>query len=112
MKIYVAGPMRGYPKYNFPAFKRVAEELIGRGWDVTNPAEIENDLGWDEDTPESEITRHHLVDVMLRGIKVLSGMDAICMLLGYEESSGAMVELSMAEYIGIPVYFEGSDYET
>lgn len=109
LKIYVAGPMRGYPEYNFPAFYRVSKKLRGTGWEVTNPAEIANEIGWDESTPERDLTRQHLTDFILRDVKLVSEMDAICMLLGYQGSKGAMVELSMARYVGIDVYYEVQD---
>ena len=39
MNIYVAGPMRGYPEFNFPSFHAAAAQLRAAGHTVFNPAE-------------------------------------------------------------------------
>ena len=41
--IYVAGPMRGFENYNYPAFDRCARVLRDQGCDVINPAELDRD---------------------------------------------------------------------
>ena len=39
MRIYLAGPMRNYPRNNFPAFDAAAAKLRADGHEVFNPAE-------------------------------------------------------------------------
>ena len=39
--IYVAGPMRGYENYNYPAFDRCSRVLREQGWNAINPAELD-----------------------------------------------------------------------
>ena len=38
MKVYIAGPMSGYPDMNGPAFDKKADELRAQGYEVVNPA--------------------------------------------------------------------------
>ena len=51
VRVYLSGPMKGYPDSNFPAFHATAAALRARGLEVVNPAEIgvstaENDPGF------------------------------------------------------------------
>ena len=41
MRIYIAGPMRGYTLDNFPAFDEAAEYLKRCDWEVISPAELD-----------------------------------------------------------------------
>ena len=47
-RIYLSGPMSGWPDLNFPAFHAAAALLRGQGFEVVNPAEINPDatLDW------------------------------------------------------------------
>ena len=40
-KVYIAGPMSGLPELNHPAFFEVAEAFEEGGWEVFNPAELD-----------------------------------------------------------------------
>jgi hypothetical protein len=37
--VYISGPMRGYPNFNFDAFHEAAARWRAAGWEVISPAE-------------------------------------------------------------------------
>ncbi len=111
--IYIAGPMRGYPEFNFPAF--FDAELIAEaaGYDsVFNPARRDTDAGFDptglEGTME-ELAEH---DFSLRDALgadtawICSTATAIYMLEGWENSSGARAERALALALGHEVIYQ------
>lgn len=90
-RVYIAGPMTGYPDLNFPAFHREAARLRSEGLEAINPAEINADptAGW--------------VDCMRADIRELVTCDAILMLPGWEKSRGATLEHHIAAALGMQV---------
>jgi hypothetical protein len=89
--IYISGPMTGLPALNFPAFNAAAEQLRSMGFDVVNPAEI---------NPDSTMTWQAC---MRTDIKALCDCDTLAMLPGWENSSGAHLEVHVAHRLGIMV---------
>jgi len=88
-RIYLAGPMSGYPDCNFQAFHVAAERLAAAGWAVFNPAE---NFGGRKDLPRAEYLRLDLA--------MLTQCDAIALLPGWEESRGAKLEYLVACELG------------
>jgi hypothetical protein len=116
-KIYIAGPMRGIPQYNFPKFDEAAEKLFSEGWNPVNPAELDRELGYHpEEMPEdfdwnTIPTGFPLKAIIAKDIDALTECDAIYVLSGWENSKGAKAELAVAIWLGIEVLFEGCDTE-
>lgn len=92
-RVYVAGPMTGYPEMNFPAFHDAAARLRALGLEVFNPAEL--NLG---DDPAWE-------DCMRADLRQMMHCNAICMLPGWEASRGATLEHHIATTLGFHVMF-------
>jgi nucleoside 2-deoxyribosyltransferase len=92
-RIYVAGPMTGYPDLNFPLFHSVAAELRSRGLDVVNPAELNSD-------PSKSWHACMRVD-----IRELVTCDIIVMLPGWEQSKGATLERHIAKALELQVEY-------
>lgn len=105
MHIYLAGPMRGHPHFNFPAFDAAAAQLRAHGHTVLSPAEADRAIGFDE-------TRHTLEDYLqltgdtdltttaFKNLAHVSAGDCVCLLEGWESSKGAAFERAAAHYLG------------
>src|SRR3546814_17034143 len=105
--IYIAGPMSGYPEWNYPAFFRAEYTLEREGWDVKNPARKDEEMGYDD--PEAKKTGDTALSIS-QGIfnfreafewdikQNLQG-DAINMLKGWVASQGACAEHHTAALI-------------
>ena len=100
MKLYLAGPMRGIPKFNFPAFATAAADLRVRGHEVWSPAEndVEDD-GFDPTKDTAQPMRHY----MARDVPAIFNSEAIAVLPGWRGSQGARLEVHIATECGIPV---------
>jgi len=109
MRVYLAGPMRGYKDFNFPAFFAAAEKFKAEGHEVFNPAEadleefgtVENVQKLYEADPE-KLKRHVMKKDLLW---LLDHAEAIAMLPGWEKSFGANVEFVLAEYLKLKQIF-------
>lgn len=110
IKAYLAGPMRGYPEFNFPAFREARTWLRSQGHEILCPAERDEGTGFD--STASHATDEHGTPV---GFDIYAAMkddiyfatqlaDAIILLPGYEESTGAKVELLNAVITGKRVF--------
>lgn len=100
--------MTGYPNFNFPAFHAAAAKLRSEGHEVFSPAErdiarhggvdisADNATGSQEEAASNHgfSLRHALADdtsyICLRA-------DAIALMPGWEQSSGAMAEFMLAK---------------
>lgn len=96
VKLYLAGPMRGYKDSNFPAFLRTAQDLRDFGYQVFSPAEHDIENGFDYTDPEAE------KDFNLRAALgddldyITQTADGVALLPGWENSRGALAEVATA----------------
>lgn len=91
MKLYVSGPMAGYPAHNRELFNEAAKELQAFGYDVVNPAEIDHgpDATW---------------DTCLRGdLRVLLDCEGVATIGEWQASRGASLEVYVAKELRMPV---------
>ena len=113
MKVYLAGPMRGLPLFNFPAFHEAAKKLREKGHTVFSPAERDNerhgvDISAGNMTgDESLAAKEHGFNLReALGIDlawICSEAEAIALLPGWRKSKGAKAEYATAKALGLKV---------
>lgn len=110
MKVYLAGPMRGIPEFNFPAFMAATEQLTAAGLDVFNPAQNDVDHGF---TFEGATGFEDLAAEYGFSLRAALGDDleficrhaeGVALLPGWEQSSGARAEVATALALGLLVW--------
>lgn len=118
MKIYLAGPMRGIPNFNFPAFDYAAKKLRDVGFEVFSPAERDRAAYGESiaDNPtgdENKVTNPACTinDCMSADCEwICKEAHAIALLPGWEKSSGAQAELALAKALGLTQIILGKEY--
>lgn len=110
MHVYIAGPMRGIPEFNFPAFYAAAQKLRDEGHTVFSPAERDNEAhGTDISSgnragSEEQAVQEHgfsLRKALADDTNYLClHADTIAMLPGWENSKGAKAELALSQALG------------
>lgn len=91
MRVYVSGPMSGYPGHNFPAFNAAARELARAGFETCNPADKGIIPGWSWE----DYLRVDIIEML--------GCDGVATLAGWNLSEGALLETQVANACGLRV---------
>ena len=99
MKIYLSGPMRGIPEYNFPAFDAAAKRLRGEGHIVFSPADSDRFM----DLIGVPVNARTCFEI--DSAYISRHAEAVYVLPGWETSRGAQAEIALAKAIGLPVVF-------
>lgn len=119
-KIYLAGPMRNIPFFNFPAFHDAAATLREFGFTVFNPAENDINSNGSADFVVSNTTGC-LDSAIEQGFDLRKALaedtrficeeaDILALLPGWERSKGAQAERSLAVALGLDVIFLNREY--
>lgn len=112
MKIYLAGPMRGYKDFNFPAFKAAAALLRADGHSVFSPAEqdikrqggVDIAKGTSGELAEIEVQGFSIRDAIFDDLEyIIREADAIALLPGWEASKGVAAELATAKFLNLEI---------
>jgi nucleoside 2-deoxyribosyltransferase len=107
--LYLAGPMRGVAWFNYPMFDRVAKELRDAGNEVISPADEDRKHdGFDPYANPSHANPDactfpktmDFAKTVRRCLEAVLRCDEIVLLPGWENSNGAVAELTLAMWLG------------
>lgn len=102
IRVYLAGPMTGHPDYNRAGFDAAAQWVTNRGLEPVNPHDT--DPSHNDPCPEGQKHKGHPNACWYAAsLRVLAGCDAIVLLPGWMESTGARLEYAEAARLGLPV---------
>lgn len=113
---YIAGPMRGYPEYNFPAFDTARDYLRSTGWNATSPADLDRDAVANGGFAEGHVfTDEEIRELARRDVDAIMQLrrsqgDAIVLLPGWQDSTGARAEVALGLWLRLPFYLFQTDY--
>lgn len=112
MKVYLAGPMRGYKNFNRAAFAHWADVLRAKGYEVFSPAEhssklfgdaVRDNAGGDESKMGGD---HMTISRTVFNIDlswICTQADAVALMPGWEASKGANAEAAAGRALPILV---------
>lgn len=121
MRVYIAGPMRGYKEFNFPMFDAVAKYCRDAlGWATVNPADHDRDVALaqcgvsniatvagylDGDLAVYEHTLGAVYDLLTWDVAMIAEhCQGIVMLPKWEQSTGSRIERFVAEALNKQVF--------
>lgn len=109
-RLYIAGPMTGYPEYNFPAFFAAERFYSKAGFDVLNPARVDVETdGFDpRKDPTAKPPLSH-AEYMERAKANVASCEYMALLPGWHFSVGVFVELKQAAQSGVRVFLSGHE---
>ena len=107
MNVYLAGPMRGIPEFNFPAFDMAALTLRKHGHEVFSPADNDRQKGYDKLELDGKVMRCMIMDDLNY---IANEADAIALLPGWQKSKGVAAEVALAKFLSLKIW-ELSEYD-
>jgi hypothetical protein len=109
---YIAGPMTGIPGFNYRAFDEARDILRTHGWKVISPADLDRvNLNIDFSTMTgNEDLSPWRTRFARQDMEALLKVERLFVLEGWEQSTGARNEMTMAAMLGVPICtFPGHD---
>ena len=109
MKVYIAGKMRCLPSFGAEEFRKAARVLRERDFEVISPLEMDEDAGICVDglTGFEDLVDQgfDIRSTLLKDLAVvLTDVDAVVLLPGWQGSRGAIAEYATARAASIPTW--------
>ena len=114
MILYLSAPMTGVPRFNYHALYLTSQELQEAGFTTINPAAMDSEeiqeAAWLSATGDpADLPGFDMATTIRDNVEHLLLCDGICLLEGWESSKGALMELAVAErlglYVGTPEWY-------
>lgn len=107
--VFLAGPMRGYPLYNFPLFDKASGQLRSYGYQVTSPADEDRKAGFD---PAISLTDNFPTkeDCIKRSTTAIIACEAVFLLPGWMASECAPIEKQIAQFLHRELFLYNPEY--
>ncbi len=99
LKIFISGPMTGYPNWNKEAFDRAEKRLRELGYDVFNPTWMQFTEGWSHE------------EIMAIDLAALEKCDAVLQLDGWPDSKGSQEEFEQAKRLNKKIFMFIDEYK-
>lgn len=99
-RIYIAGPMSGYPGFNYDAFDRAEKLLAAAGHEPVSPADP---LQRHPDDPDRLAPGVSYEDCLAQAVERLLSADAVALLPAWALSRGARLETALARRLGMEI---------
>ena len=94
IKTYISGPVTGKPDFNRPAFEAAEKWLWLNGYEPVNPLNV---LPYDP--------QYKWEDYMRADLRAMLDCEGIMILPGWEDSKGAVCEVSVAVDLGMDIMY-------
>lgn len=106
LRAYLAGPMRGYDLFNFPAFDEAAKYLRSFGWNILSPAEHDREAFPDFDPSSNSLDGFDIRAALQWDLAQILDPDthAVIVLPGWESSVGCALEVVLAGALDKSIY--------
>lgn len=112
MRLYLAGPMTGIPKFNFPRFIEVATKLRAAGHTIVSPNELDSEAVREAAmaSPDGSMSGGMVAgetwgQILARDVRIVADQcDGVVLLEGWEHSRGACLESYVNMLCNRPVY--------
>jgi Asp-tRNA(Asn)/Glu-tRNA(Gln) amidotransferase A subunit family amidase len=90
MRLYISGPMTGFPDHNRAAFEEAAEALRAQGYEVVTPVDLDADKPeWFNGSTGWEVDDETYNDLLERDVDEVALADGIVFIPGWAKSGGA-----------------------
>lgn len=115
-RVYISGPMRGYPNMNRAAFESAKQMFEARGHAVVSPVDVGDRLdkgGAVKGLGGTDYLAADILAILGSAEPYKSGLlppcDSMCLLAGWEKSVGARCEATIAVSLGFTFYDESGN---